>query len=429
MRIHARVVTPLALALVWAVALGCSEQRMASGGAGGGAVGGEDPLGENGTGAPEEGDGMEIVNPLGDNEGEGSGGGENVDPASDDAVAGRTGQDGCEQVRTCVDNCALNDNTCITDCVAFGTEQAQDDYRALADCRVRNACIDDLCVANQCPQEEATCSGDSAGPGPGVSGGTCDAIFGCLQTCGEEDDVCAEACIEAATPESQQLFMSLVGCMQQNCAEAEDLQSCVEASCSPQLNACFAPAAGGGTDPGGQPAAGPSGDGTCPDIFACLQDCGEQDQACAQACVASADPVSQDAFMALVGCLQQSCMEAEDLEACAETSCPGQLNGCFGGGGAVAPGDGGADPNVPQPEGDGTCAGIFQCGNACPPDDRMCLQGCVSAAPVDAQESFTGVVDCLQEQCAEVANDQAALQACAEENCPDQLDACFGPEG
>jgi hypothetical protein len=77
----------------------------------------------------------------------------------------------------------------------------------------------------------------------------------------------------------------------------------------------------------------------CGDIYSCLVECGQEDEACQNMCIANGSPAGTTALNALFQCLETSCAAAasdEEFQACADMNCANEINGCFAGGGGGA---------------------------------------------------------------------------------------------
>lgn len=120
------------------------------------------------------------------------------------------------------------------------------------------------------------------------------------------------------------------------------LLSVISVGCS-SSNSGASPS-GGGAD-GGVTAA-PGSALTCSAIIDCGSKCADNDEACANACVAKGSPVARDAVNAIVTCgTDNACQDS----ACYETKCPKQLETCIASGAAPGAPISGAAPtgNVP----------------------------------------------------------------------------------
>ncbi len=384
---HIQTRSPFAVVFVSALLFACAPAGRGGGGGGGGGAPGDGA----GEGDVAPGAGGDLANGDHDgpqNNGDANGAGGNADDGAagvgddeegldvvdgdgdgrDDepAAPARTGDDSCEDVRICAGNCAEADDDCIVDCVSFGTPEAQETFQSLQLCNAINGCgWDGDCLVRNCREDDANCSvavddpdgqaggggdggfgGGGGNAGGGGGGGTCGGIFQCLGGCGE-DEACAGACVQAASPDAQRQFQSLTQCLQTLCAQADGedaFMACAETECGAELNACFADGgaggggSGGGGDGGGGDGGGGNGGGgngdelTCTGIFQCGQAC--PDEACFQGCVQDATPAAQQQFTDIAQCLDDNCAAAANdqaaMQQCAEDNCPGELEACFG---------------------------------------------------------------------------------------------------
>ncbi len=77
--------------------------------------------------------------------------------------------------------------------------------------------------------------------------------------------------------------------------------------------------------------------------------------------------------------------------------------------------------------GDWACDEIVFCVQECP--DQNCWQECISQGSPEGQDEFTAIIDCLQEECADVQDDPREYERCQSEQCGDVLNECFGGGG
>ncbi len=162
----------------------------------------------------------------------------------------------------------------------------------------------------------------------------------------------------------------------------------------------------------------------CPWIFDCFDTCPEGDQACIQNCINEAELGAQVIYNNLIQCLTDSgyfqCFEtymdgSVELDACLEEKfapCQDYYYECF--------------------HGDLDCQGLSDCFGNCPevPDGQPnpCVSDCWSQGTVEAQKTYTAIIDCLQKngywECAQ--GDQKCISD-AEAACQAELEACFPP--
>jgi hypothetical protein len=110
------------------------------------------------------------------------------------------------------------------------------------------------------------------------SGDGCDPAFiECYNQC--ESMECAGMCFTNASSETQTLFNGFQNCVQNSGCQDN---ACVLMTCGSEYEACFGPLA--------------MGTASCGDIFGCLQNCGPNDQMCAEACITSGSVEAQIQF-------------------------------------------------------------------------------------------------------------------------------------
>jgi hypothetical protein len=74
----------------------------------------------------------------------------------------------CAQVLDCIDTCSTD--ACANNCVADGSNEAQDQINDLAACIEQSTCTDPTCISQQCSAELTACGGDLGGGGGGQQG-------------------------------------------------------------------------------------------------------------------------------------------------------------------------------------------------------------------------------------------------------------------
>jgi hypothetical protein len=365
--------------------------------------GGDDP--GNGAGDPGNGGGGDPGNGGGGDPGNGGGGDRNGgggDPGNGVPEPG-SGNADCPTTLECLQTCA-NEN-CVADCFGRASAEAAGQVNDIGACVQSTGCEGAACQ-QACADEIAVCVGGPGGGGgvdPGEPGGLpggqldCPGIFACFEGCA--DEVCAANCIEAGTPEAQGRIDAIGACIERSgCQGAE-----CDVACNVQIAACFGedPAPRPGPDPGPGPA--PAGD-SCPDVLDCLQPCLDQD--CAEACFDRASPEAGAQLDAIGACIQASGCEGP---AC-NTACAGPIAECYGEPAPAPPG---------EPGGALTCEGILDCANACNPNDRACIDGCIDSGTADAQAGIAAIGACVNRTGCESDAECSAL-------CGAEVEACVG---
>ena len=166
----------------------------------------------------------------------------------------------------CQEGCAAND--CRDQCTNAFPDGARVLMR-LSGCLQANGCltpggeIDDPCMAEFCRDAYNACFEDELVVANGDA--SCLEFNACARNCA--DNACRNQCINAANPDSVELYRLLQSCASNSgCADTE----CVEAACGDELMACR------------QDSSGPA---LCQDIVDCwFEDCPGNDEACAMRC-------------------------------------------------------------------------------------------------------------------------------------------------
>ena len=139
----------------------------------------------------------------------------------------------------------------------------------------------------------------------------------------------------------------------------------------------------------------------CEGIYDCAGRCDPDDQECINACFEAGSSVAQSQAIAVSECLRASCPEGD--QACIDENCTDEIQACFG-------------PPVNL-----TCAQLNDCFQACPPDDQACYEDCFERASNQAQTAYADLVECAEQSC------PMGDTMCLEDECGDELDACFDP--
>lgn len=143
--------------------------------------------------------------------------------------------------------------------------------------------------------------------------------------------------------------------------------------------------------------------GGCPAIWDCIAACAEGDQTCVTACVEAADQEYQDAFWAVIDCLDGNgyydCPD-DICENNALAACDAELKDCF--------------------HGDLSCNQVLECYAGC--SDQDCYDACYFSGTVAAQEAVVGLYSCLEQACP--GADQACYDSAVVGDCKSQADTC-----
>ena len=285
-------------------------------------------------------------------------------------------------------------------------------------------------------------------PGGGGGGGANGAVG---EACDGPGDCASSLCIEVGGP----AFCSQECSVDADCPDPARFR-CLQSFCQP-TGGPPAPmsdgglpigGAGGGGEGGGQGGAGGVGGGqggagggqggagggqggagggqggagggmvpelACVQIIECQNACPQGDQACIQRCIDDGSGEAQRQYDALFGCLQRECAQAPDINACAVDRCNAEYSECLG------------MPVAPPPQGDATCASFFDCADMCG-DDDACVQACVDALSPQAFQALQTMYGCFDTQGC-VQPDNSIDQACAEQRCGAEINACFSGGG
>jgi len=164
------------------------------------------------------------------------------------------------------------------------------------------------------------------------------------------------------------------------------LENCIGKYCANQFFSCIANGASGGAN--------------CADTFACSNKPDIQGKmwSIAKECIASATPVAQQQFAALIGCVTQPQTQ----------TCIPLLAACYGNGSGTA-----------------TCGQTLTCSGGCNGNDA-CSNACIGKASPSAVTLLDAVWNCVQTQCVPKCNgDKACQDQCMGAVCNKQLGACI----
>lgn len=234
---------------------------------------------------------------------------------------------------------------------------------------------------------------------PEMGNADCRALDTCLRGCG--DATCSRTCRDMAPPEASALYDEIFNCARENgCTEPGGAlnEACMEANCGGARLACFGPPA-------------PPDPLDCDGLNACLGACADGDMACTDSCNSAATDEGQRQFDALVQCINNAACAPEDA-ACRNGACAQFLEACFG----VAV----------VPVGDGDCNTLAGCLNDCAQGDQDCTNGCFEDSSPEAFNTYQAALDCLR---AAEAQCPAGDQACTQDLCATEIEACIPPIG
>ena len=214
----------------------------------------------------------------------------------------------------------------------------------------------------------------------------CSDLSNCLTGCQGQDDTdsCRQQCAGRSNSESIAAYNAVIECGAENCEGIEDeaeLSACITMSCETELSGCFE----NGTS---------SQQLTCSGLYACTDQCPQDDESCREVCLSRATPSAIIFARALAECsLENQCADFD----CLRLQCSSAVTACD------------ADTVDTRSL---TCAETANCISQCAPENQSCSSDCVDSATLEGPQ-LTNYVNCLNEnQC----NDQA----CARLNCANE---------
>jgi len=218
--------------------------------------------------------------------------------------------DDCDEMRDGLDPDCREEEECVDrDRDGYGEgaacegEDCDDDDRNVHE-GARERCDDG--VDNDCDGQ----TDEGCGGGDGLG---CGDILTCAWGCPQGDAACQQDCIAQASPAGEEVFNAYQGCVQRNCPQGSS-DSCPYDRCPDELRACMLDSE--------EPL-------TCGALNTCTGTCG-RDEVCRDGCRDAASAVARNQFDALYACVGANCQQAEDVNACADRECAGELEDCFG---------------------------------------------------------------------------------------------------
>ena|GEM_PF-6846146 len=153
---------------------------------------------------------------------------------------------------------------------------------------------------------------------PGSPGtGTCVDITDCTTEQNCQTQACYQMCLAKGTPEAQQQFVGLLQCGNQMCGQYGNDKPMQRAYCvSSQCREFAEPCTKTGTS-------------TCMQVLQCAQPCGQNNQACLQACFEQASYDALLKILAIAACAEQNCPDMN--QTCMMTRCMQQIMACTSG--------------------------------------------------------------------------------------------------
>jgi hypothetical protein len=149
---------------------------------------------------------------------------------------------------------------------------------------------------------------------------------------------------------------------------------------------------------------------SCGEVLRCvLEDCNDgEDGSCSQACIQTASPEAQLRIAALFTCWNEQCegKSGDEGDECIETSCGAERSVC----------EEKAGPNL--------CSAVDACVLECKND--KCKKACLLGGTIEAQTDHPLLEACRSKKCK--GKSGAELQACAQQSCSDEFNACYPPD-
>ncbi|MFV8753811.1 hypothetical protein ACNOYE_24975 [Nannocystaceae bacterium ST9] len=270
----------------------------------------------------------------------------------------------CGTLLACMNLCPDDEPSCEQTCLDASSMLAIDEYDAVVQCIVDNACQDDACIDANCGAEIYACFTGAL---------TCGELLACADTCMGADD-CQVSCFYDATALAQSQGQALQDCIEANqCMD----DPCIAENCGAELQTC----AGGMSDflP-------------CPLVADCVLQCGD-DPVCVDGCQVSASPAAQAEVPPLIDCaVEQAC---GDLD-CTEQACADEWGACF--------------------SGDLDCVDVVGCVEGCA-GAELCEYVCATEASFMGQVLFGALAGCI-------ADNMCVDEQCIADNCGLELTAC-----
>lgn len=228
------------------------------------------------------------------------------------------GTESCSELNECLGLCADGDTVCSDLCVQRSAPAEYNEFMDVVMCDENSGCNGNIdCFNNVCAQEISACL-DGGQPNDLLD---CTAFNDCLADCAG-DLLCQQACETNASGIALAQHRAIFECAELNfCTTLTgelDLD-CLNLNCSDQLNACFGPPVT------------PSGTGTCPELFGCLDACPPDNDDCDDACVTATSQVGFDAAVAYSECAIENCDGLTDdaFQTCISANCQTELLECL----------------------------------------------------------------------------------------------------
>ncbi|HAA53628.1 MAG TPA: hypothetical protein DCE42_02665 [Myxococcales bacterium] len=222
------------------------------------------------------------------------------------------GQETCEQMSQCVDQCPSGAEGCKASCIQKGNAAAHTEYQAILTCQGQTkqgnggdaeyiACYEKT-LACACPNDK-----------PGTGQKVCKDYIGCIGACTDTDSCCIAKCRAELVAADVAKADKFTTCVVKNCegqCQPNDKacsDQCVLQNCNDDLVACSCPGVG---QPG-------TGSGKCGAGLQCVDKCGD-DICCIATCTANMSSSSYKKFEEVSKCLPKCGCQNND-KSCFET--------------------------------------------------------------------------------------------------------------
>ncbi|MGB0646706.1 MAG: hypothetical protein ACPGQS_05980 [Bradymonadia bacterium] len=228
------------------------------------------------------------------------------------------GTESCSELNDCLGLCADGDTVCTDLCIQRSAPEEYNDFMDVVMCDENSGCNGNVdCFNNVCAEEISTCLDDEQ-PNALLD---CTEYNDCLADCAG-DLLCQQTCQTNASGIALAQHRAIFECAELNFCTTltgELDTDCLTLNCTDELNACFGPPVT------------PSGTGTCPELFGCLEACPPDNDACDDACVTATSQVGFDAAVAYSECAVENCDGLADdaFQACISANCQTELLECL----------------------------------------------------------------------------------------------------
>jgi hypothetical protein len=308
----------------------------------------------------------------------------------------------CIDLIQCSDSCG-NDRGCELACDFYSTVEARSDYDYMIyyrDNECSGAADSEGCMLVHYPEGYERCYG--------TADRTCSELSDCIGQCYGDpyQEACEQSCRDNATPTGNARYDAAFQCLNDNncvydAGNPNDYTECIQSYCLVEVGSCFVYT---------------SNRLSCSSLDSCLNDC-NGDQDCEQNCHIKATLEAENLHENLLQCYdnyQDFCMNEESPEECIRNACRTEYAICYD----IDPGSIGG--NTCSYEGtDLSCSEINECTFFCS------QQACLDKGSVEGQSQYDDMIQCLIDNCLDVAGDQEAFVECQTTNCSTETQTCF----